>query len=80
MDTPVPICQISGFCEWIRYDKIGKATEATIEPRETKRVIKRITRKIPRLMPSATGAIARKKPADVATPLPPLNLRNGDML
>ena len=52
---------------------MGKTMDAKIDPKDTNLVQVTTTIKVTKELPIAKGASARKVPALVATPLPPLN-------
>src|SRR5258708_12312205 len=56
---------------------IGRTTAAVMEANETYRVSQNTIIQTPTPISVATGANARSAPAEVATPLPPLNFSHG---
>lgn len=54
---------------------INSVRAANIEPRETYLLSQTVTMNTNNAIAIGMGTIAMKTPADVATPLPPLNLR-----
>ena len=57
---------------------MGKTIDAKIDPKDTNLVQVTTTIKVTKELPIAKGANARKVPALVATPLPPLNFIKGE--
>ena len=74
----VQACQSKGLDGCKNAHATGKIIEAKIDPSDTNLVKTTTPIKVTKDTPNAIGASARKVPAEVATPLPPLNLIKGE--
>ncbi len=71
-------CQSAGLDGYKKAHAMGNAIDAKIDPSDTNLVRITIQTKAAKLVPNASGTKARNAPAEVATPLPPLNPINGE--
>ena len=78
MAKTVQACHKAGFAGYKNAHAIGNTIVAKIDPRDTNLVKMTMPTKVVNDMPNARGTNARKAPAEVATPLPPLNFMKGE--
>ena len=74
----VQACHKAGFSGYKNAHAMGNTIEARIDPRDTNLVKITMQIKVANDAPNARGTNARKVPAEVATPLPPLNFMKGE--
>ena len=76
--STVQACQSAGFDGYKKAQAMGNTIDAKIDPSDTNLVKRTTHTKVAKLVPNACGTRARKVPAEVATPLPPLNFIKGE--